>query len=53
MNAETDRTCYYATLSKLTGHSVRYLRVRTAVRLCVAFVPLTLAYLYALTPGSN
>lgn len=49
MNAETDRAGYYATLSKLTGHSVRYLRVRTAVRLAVALVPFSSAFMFALT----
>ncbi|AXH50170.1 hypothetical protein SEA_MUSETTA_10 [Microbacterium phage Musetta] len=48
MNAESDRTGYYATLSKLTGHSVRYLRVRTAVRLALATLAMVLPLSHAL-----
>ena len=48
MHAETDPTGYYATLSKLTGHSVRYLRMRTAVRLTLAGLALVIPFTHAL-----
>lgn len=46
MHAETDATGYYATLSRLTGHSVRYLRVRACVRaaLCTLAIVLPLSH---------
>ncbi|QWS69375.1 hypothetical protein SEA_NECROPHOXINUS_125 [Microbacterium phage Necrophoxinus] len=49
MHAESDSTGYYAALSRLTGHSVRYLRIRAAVRAVVAIVPISAAYAYALS----
>lgn len=36
MHTDTDKATYYNTMSRLTGHSVRYLKVRTCVRLAVA-----------------
>lgn len=48
MHAETDDATMYATLSAYTGHSVRYLRIRTAVRAVVATVPLLAAFASAL-----
>ena len=49
MHTDTDKATYYGTMSRLTGHSVRYLRVRTAVRLCVALAPLSALFSFALT----
>lgn len=49
MHTDTDKATYYATMSRLTGHSVRYLKVRTAVRLCVALAPLSALFSFALT----
>lgn len=49
MHTDTDKATYYGTMSRLTGHSMRYLRVRTAVRLCVALVPLSALFSFALT----
>lgn len=48
MHAETDLTGYYATLSKMTGHSVHYLRIRTGVRLALATLALALPFASAL-----
>lgn len=36
MHTEQDRATYYATVSRLTGHSQRYLKVRTAVRVTLS-----------------
>ena len=49
MHADTDRATYYGTMSRLTGHSVRYLKVRTAVRVCVALIPFSALFSFALT----
>lgn len=45
MHAETDRATYFQTLSRMTGHSVRYLRVRAAVRVSWTLAILPIAYL--------
>lgn len=44
MHAETDATGYYATLSKLTGHSVRYLRIRACVRAALCTLALVIPF---------
>lgn len=49
MHTDTDRATYYGTMSRLTGHSVRYLKVRTAARLCVTLAPLSALFSFALT----
>ena len=49
MHTDTDKATYYGTMSRLTGHSVRYLKVRTAVRLCVALLPMSTLFSFALT----
>lgn len=49
MHTDTDKATYYSTMSRMTGHSVRYLRVRTAVRVCVALIPLSTLFSLALT----
>jgi hypothetical protein len=49
MHTDTDRATYYATMTRLTGHSRRYLVVRAWVRAIVAVVPITAAYAYALS----
>lgn len=49
MHTDADKDTYYGTMSRLTGHSVRYLKVRTAVRLCVALAPLSALFSFALT----
>jgi len=36
MHTDTDRATYYGTMSRITGHSVRYLKVRTAVRVTLS-----------------
>lgn len=48
MNAETDRTGYYANMSRWTGHSVRYLKVRTAVRVALSALALVIPFAGAL-----
>lgn len=50
MNAETDPRTKWATLSRYTGHSVRYLRIRAAVRAAVVTVPLVGGLIVALLP---
>lgn len=50
MHAETDQAGYYATLSKLTGHSVRYLRVRACVRAALVVACTVLPFAHALAP---
>ena len=49
VHTDTDKATYYGTMSRLTGHSVRYLKVRTAVRLCVALLPMSTLFSFALT----
>lgn len=49
MHTETDKATYYSTMSRMTGHSVRYLKARTAVRVCVALMPLSTLFSFALT----
>lgn len=50
MHAETDQATYYVTMARITGHSRRYLVVRTWVRAAVATVPLlSAAVAYLLT----
>ena len=49
MHTDTDKATYYGTMSRLTGHSVRYLKARTAVRLCVTLVPFSALFSFALT----
>ena len=43
MHADTDTATYWQTMARLTGHSVRYLKVRAWVRaalcVCVVVVP--------------
>lgn len=36
MHAETDQATYWQTMARLTGHTVRYLKVRAWVRATVA-----------------
>lgn len=48
MNAETDATGRDLALAKWTGYSVRYLRVRRAVRALVCIVPLGSAIVHYL-----
>lgn len=40
MHAETDTATYWQTMARLTGHSVRYLRIRSCVRAAVVAIPL-------------
>lgn len=48
MHIESDRALYWQTMSNLTGHSVRYLRIRSAVRRALVWCPvLALIPLYA------
>lgn len=49
MHTDTDKATYYSTMSRLTGHGVRYLKARTAVRVCVALIPLSALFSFALT----
>lgn len=49
MHAETDRATYWQTVSRLTGHSVRYLRVRATVRAAWMLAILPIAYLISTT----
>lgn len=49
MHTETDTRTKWDTMARYTGHSVRYLRLRAAVRVCVALLPLMGTYAYALT----
>ena len=49
MHTDTDKATYYGTMSRLTGHGVRYLKVRTAVLLCVALLPMSTLFSFALT----
>lgn len=52
MHIESDRALYWQTMSNLTGHSVRYLRIRSAVRRALAVLATLsapVAYAYALT----
>jgi len=44
MHTEQDRATYYATMSKYTGHSARYLRVRAWVRGLVVGTPLVVPF---------
>lgn len=44
MHTDTDKATYYGTMSRLTGHSVRYLKVRTAVRLTLATLALCVPF---------
>lgn len=38
MHTEQDRATYYATMSRLTGRTVRYLKVRTAARVALSAI---------------
>lgn len=49
MHTDTDQATYYATMTRLTGHSRRYLVARAWVRAAVAIVPISAAYAYALS----
>lgn len=49
MHTEQDRATYWQTLSRLTGHTVRYLKLRAWVRATVVAVPLASLFTYALT----
>lgn len=52
MHIESDRALYWQTMSNLTGHTVRYLRIRSAVRRALAVLATLsapVAYAYALT----
>lgn len=49
MHTEIDSLTKWQTLSNITGKSVRYYRVRSAVRAVVATVPLLASFIYALT----
>lgn len=40
MHTEIDQLTKWQTLSKITGHSVRYLRIRAAVRVTLAWAPI-------------
>ena len=44
MHAETDRATYWQTVSRLTGHSVRYLKVRACVRAMVCALPIAIPF---------
>lgn len=44
MNAETDPSTRYATLSAYTGKSVRYYRIRAYIRALVAVGPIAAAF---------
>lgn len=48
MHAETDKATYYSTMSRMTGHSVRHLRVRTGVRVALAALALVVPFASAL-----
>lgn len=48
MHTDTDQATYWQTMSRITGHTVRYLKVRAWVRALVAVVPITAAFLSAL-----
>lgn len=45
MHADTDTATYWQTMSRMTGHSVRYLKVRALVRatLCTLAVVIPFA----------
>lgn len=49
MHAETDTAMYWQTMARLTGHSVRYLRVRTLVRVALPMGVLSSLFTFALT----
>lgn len=49
MHTETDQRLKWETLSRLTGHSVRYLIIRAWVRGLWPVATLTALYAYALT----
>lgn len=49
MHTDTDQATYWQTMARLTGHSVRYLKVRAWVRAGVATVPIVSAFAYALS----
>lgn len=49
MHSEHDKATYFHTLSRMTGHSVRYLRVRAAVRAAWMLTILPVAYLISTT----
>lgn len=49
MHTHNDKATYYSTMSRLTGHSTRYLIVRAWVRAAVAVVPLSALFAYSLT----
>lgn len=49
MNAETDRTGYWENMSRWTGHSVRYLKVRAVVRMAWPTALLSSLFALALT----
>ena len=44
MHAETDTATYWQTMARLTGHSVRYLKVRAWVRAMVCVLPLAIPF---------
>lgn len=44
MHTDADKATYYGTMSRLTGHSVRYLKVRTAVRVGLSALALILPF---------
>lgn len=48
MHTEQDKATYWQTMARLTGHTVRYLKVRAWVRAMVAVVPITAAFVSAL-----
>lgn len=49
MHTETDRATYWHTMARLTGHSVRYLKVRAVVRLAWPTALLSSLFAFALT----
>lgn len=49
MHAESDRSLYWQTMARLTGHSVRYLKVRAVVRAAWPLALLSSLFAFALT----